>query len=64
MKSAEVDLKAKTVTVAMKKGSLTRETVAKALGDTKFKVSSFAPVKTTPKATPKAVYVVGVTGMT
>ena len=64
MKSVEIDLKAKTATVAMKKGALTREDVVKALVDTKFKVSSFASVKAAPKKTPKGVYVVGVTGMT
>ncbi len=63
MKSVEIDLKAKTATVAMKKGGLTREAVVKALVDTKFKVSSFASVKAT-RMTPKGVYVVGVTGMT
>tara|TARA_R110002073_G_scaffold47341_7_gene128509 strand:+ start:6733 stop:6927 length:195 start_codon:yes stop_codon:yes gene_type:complete len=50
VKSVEVDLKAKTVAVAMKNGSLTRETVVKALGDTKFKVSSFALVEKKPAA--------------
>ncbi len=50
MNSVEVDLKAKAVTVAMKKGSLTREAVVKALADTKFKVSSFALVEKKPAA--------------
>jgi hypothetical protein len=48
--SVEVDLKAKAVTVAMKKGSLTREAVVKALAGTKFKVSSFAMVEKKPAA--------------
>jgi len=47
--SAEVDLKAKTVTVTMKQGTLDRKAVAKALEGTKFEVSSFEQVKDAPE---------------
>ncbi len=48
MQSAEIDLKAKTVTVTMKKGALDRKVVAKAFEGTKFKVSSFSLVMKAP----------------
>ena len=43
MENVETDLKAKTATVTMKTGTLQRAAVVKALGDTKYEVSSFAP---------------------
>ena len=45
MNSAAVDLKAKAVTVTMKKGQLDRKDVEKALAGTKFEVNSFEQPK-------------------
>ncbi|MAG58635.1 MAG: hypothetical protein CMJ83_20290 [Planctomycetes bacterium] len=53
--SAEIDLKAKTATVTMQKGSLGREVVTKAFEGKKYKVSSFEQVH--------GIYVLGVSGM-
>ena len=42
MDNVETDLKAKTATITMESGSLSRDDAVKALADTKYEVSSFA----------------------